>query len=241
MTAYDALSASQKAHAAVIVATVQANGLPQRAAVICLETALVESNLTIYANWNVPSSLALPHEAVGSDHYSVGIFQQQVPSWGTAQACMDPAMSTAKFLFGNGANPGLTTLPGYRFSYVGHAGATRWDQIPTGNAAQAVQVSAFPDRYQEREADAEAIVAALWNEEDPMPGPADWSAADWAAFDKHVGSSSFPLFRNLRLMVRNAIGSVLTKSPKGWFNAKTTSWVRTPAEAAAAKKKPTPR
>jgi hypothetical protein len=40
----------------------------------------------------VPSSLAIEHDAVGSDHDSVGLFQQR-PSWAAEApcACMDPA------------------------------------------------------------------------------------------------------------------------------------------------------
>ncbi len=156
------LDAAQAAHAAAMVGEVQRRGLPQRAAVIVIETAIVESNIQIYANPNVPASMAIPHEAEGTDHASVGILQQQVPSWGTAADCMNPALSTGKFLDGAGNNPGLLTLPAYRLGNVGYPAATNWDQIPTGSAAQAVQVSAFPDRYQEHEADATAIVQRFW-------------------------------------------------------------------------------
>lgn len=156
------LDAAQAAHATAMIGEVQRRGLPQRAAVIVIETAIVESNIRIYANWNVPASLYIPHEGVGNDHASVGILQQQVPSWGTAADCMNPALAAGKFLAGAGDNPGLLTLPGYRFTDVGYPGATSWAQIPTGSAAQAVQVSAFPDRYQQLEADATAIVARFW-------------------------------------------------------------------------------
>lgn len=162
------LDAAQFAHVQTIVSTVQSKGLPQRAAVICLETAIVESGIRIDANPNVPSSEDVPHEGEGEDHASVGIYQQQVPSWGTTADCMDPVKSTLKFLYGANANPGLLTLPGYRFEYVGYPSATSWTQIPTGAAAQAVQVSAEPGRYQLQEARATQIVDALWSEEDDM-------------------------------------------------------------------------
>ena len=67
-------------------------------AAIALATALTESNLRMYANENVPESLHLPHEAVGSDHKSVGLFQQQVGIWGTAAELMNAEHSCTLFL-----------------------------------------------------------------------------------------------------------------------------------------------
>jgi hypothetical protein len=149
MSILDGLTAAQRDHARVMIGTVYAQQFPQRAAVIVMETALVESGIQIYANPNVPESMAIPHEAVGSDHASVGILQQQVPYWGTAADCMDPATSTVKFLFGGtGGSAGLNDFD--------------WQHMTTGEAAQAVQVSAYPDRYQLQEQTATQIVEALW-------------------------------------------------------------------------------
>jgi hypothetical protein len=149
VTILDGLTPAQRDHARVMVQTVSSQGFPQRAAVIVMETALVESGIKIYANSNVPESLAIPHEAVGSDHRSVGILQQQVPYWGTAADCMDPATATVKFLFGgSGGSAGLKDFD--------------WQHMTTGQAAQAVQVSAFPDRYQQQEQTATQLVGALW-------------------------------------------------------------------------------
>lgn len=138
------LNARQTVHAKAMIAEVRAYGLPERAAVIVIETALVESSILVYANPNVPSSMSIPHDAVGTDHASVGPLQQQVPMWGTAHDCMDPAISTRKF---------LDRL--VRFN---------WRAMSTGEAAQRVQVSAFPDRYQQRESEAIQIVNALWGD-----------------------------------------------------------------------------
>ena len=60
---------------------------------IALATASQESGFTNYANdgrgsdlafdqLGIERSLLLPHEAVGTDHGSVGVFQQQWPWWG---------------------------------------------------------------------------------------------------------------------------------------------------------------
>lgn len=156
---------AQLAHAAAMVDEVRAYGLPERAAVIVIETALVESSIRVLANPNVPSSMSIPHDGLGTDHASVGPLQQQVPMWGTARDCMDPATSTRKF---------LDRL--VRFDWAG---------MPTGEAAQRVQVSAFPDRYQQREAEAIQIVNQLWGEDMPLTD-ADiekimtWDVADGA-------------------------------------------------------------
>jgi hypothetical protein len=105
---------------------------------IALATALVESNLTIYANERVPESMTLLHDAVGSDAYSVGIFQQQVRDtgngwwWGDAATCMDPTSSAGLFY------DRLVKLP------------YNTDDESPGGYAQTVQDSAFPDRYDGR-------------------------------------------------------------------------------------------
>ena len=138
------LNATQFAHAQAIVSAVRARGLPQRAAQIAIAVALTESGLRVYANHGIPESLKLPHEAVGQDHRSVGIFQQQTPMWGTCADCMNVLTSTAKFL---------------------HAlEKVAWQKMTNWHAAQAVQRSAFSDgsNYRKHDDQAGRIVAAMW-------------------------------------------------------------------------------
>ncbi len=148
MTATLGLDTNKISYAKGIIAACKARQLPadqgQRIADIALETALTESGLRMYANANNPDSLKLPHDAVGSDHGSVGLFQQQVggavnstANWGTTAELMNPVTSTKKFL------DALLEL----------------DWIPMANwqAAQAVQHSAFSDGSNYRSHDAEAI------------------------------------------------------------------------------------
>lgn len=142
MSILDGLTPDQVAVARGLIGAVQARNLPVRAAVIVIETGIVESGLRILANPNVPESLSIPHVGVGSDHASVGPLQQQVPMWGTAAVCMNPASSAGLFL--------------------DRLVAFDWQSMPTGTAAQTVQVSAFPDRYQVQEATALQVVAAIW-------------------------------------------------------------------------------
>jgi murein L,D-transpeptidase YcbB/YkuD len=138
------LDGNQFRHAQAIVAAVKARGLPERVAQIAIAVALTESGLRVYANRNVPESLKLPHEAVGHDHLSVGIFQQQTPMWGTCADCMGVATSTAKFL--------------------NALGRVNWQRMSNWVAAQSVQRSAFSDgsNYRAHDRQAGRIVAALW-------------------------------------------------------------------------------
>lgn len=161
------LDDAQYAHAQAIVGEVRRRGLPERAAVVALETALVESTIRVFANSNVPESLTLPYDqgCVGSDHLSVGIFQQQTPMWGPCAECMDPATSAGKF---------LDRL----------VGVSDWQTKPTGEAAQSVQISAFPDRYQEQETWATQIAHALWTSEGEFTLDAEAKAAFAALSDK---------------------------------------------------------
>src|SRR3954449_357016 len=101
MTASLGLTANQIKYAQGIIAACKARKLPddqgQRVADIALETALTESGLRMYANANNPKSLQLPHDAVGDNFGSVGLFQQQVggavnstADWGSTTELMDP-------------------------------------------------------------------------------------------------------------------------------------------------------
>ena len=99
------LAESQYNHAVGIVAACKRRGLPVRGAHVALETALTESVLWMYANGHNQRSLQLPHDRVGWDHGSVGLFQQQVggapdstANWGTTDELMDAVTSTGKFL-----------------------------------------------------------------------------------------------------------------------------------------------
>jgi hypothetical protein len=121
------------------------------ALIAALITVGVETGFRMYANRGNPRSLQLPHDAVGQDHDSVGLFQQRPASgWGTTDQLMTVAYSTRAFLGGahgpNQGDPrGLLDIPG-------------WETMPLGRAAQAVQVSAFPDRYEQWVPVAEALV-----------------------------------------------------------------------------------
>jgi hypothetical protein len=68
------------------------------------EAVFAESKFKNYANKIVPSSLAIPHDAVGQDHDSVGILQQRVKTnggskgWGNVHQAMDPDHAMREFV-----------------------------------------------------------------------------------------------------------------------------------------------
>jgi hypothetical protein len=102
-----------------------------------------ESTLRNLASDALPESLRYPNQGVGSDHDSVGLFQQR-PSmgWGTVAECMDPGSSSRIFY------QALQQVPG-------------WQSLPITVAAQTVQVSAYPDHYAKHEPLARDLVALL--------------------------------------------------------------------------------
>lgn len=160
------------------------------AAVIGEATALVESGdpLKMWANNAVPESLNYPHDAVGSDHDSVGLFQQRDNgAWGTVEQRMSPFDSATMF---------FKQLP------------EGWQSMDPGAAAQAVQRSGFPDRYGQMVGRARELVNATglfdtggWlmpgqfgfnglNEPEPVLKNAHWKIAEAniGKVDELVGS-----------------------------------------------------
>lgn len=130
----------QLVYAAAIVAAGREMGIPEHGQVIAVATAMQESGLKQYANRRVPESMSIPHEAVGADHLSVGLFQQQ-PWWGPIPTLMDPRGSARLFY------AGLVKVPG-------------WERMAVTRAAQAVQRSDHPDRYAKWEGVARDVAAA---------------------------------------------------------------------------------
>lgn len=139
-----------------------------RGQVICIATGLVESELTVYANSKVPESLSLPHDAVGSDGYSVGPLQQQIRKgttgqwwWGDAKTCMDPTTSSGLF---------YDRLAKTTYIFAGSDAAA-------GAIAQSIQQSAYPDRYAARMPEAQQIYDRLALSDSPKSDQSQQTAA----------------------------------------------------------------
>ncbi|MGP9723659.1 tape measure protein [Corynebacterium sp. AOP40-9SA-29] len=130
-------------------------GLPESGAKIGVATALVESGnpLQMYASNAVPDSLNYRYDAIGSDHDSVGLFQQRQAGWGTLDQRMDAYQSAGLFF-----SAMLSKFPD-------------WASMDPGAVAQGVQVSAFPDKYGTVMGDAEAMVlnAGLYDSGGTIP------------------------------------------------------------------------
>lgn len=150
------LNKTQLTHAATIIETgSQTDGVTRDGIQIALMAALTESTLRMLANTSAyPDSSSYPNDGNGSDHDSLGLFQMRpAAGWGTVAQLMDPTYQARAF-FGGPTGPnypsprGLLDIPG-------------WQQMDKGEAAQAVEVSAYPDRYRNYEPVAHTILTAL--------------------------------------------------------------------------------
>ncbi len=127
------LSAEQMRNAKSIVQTGQKMGLQPRAWVIALSTAMQESKLK-----------NLGDLGAANDHDSLGLFQQRPASgWGTPDQITDPTYAAKAF-------------------YKGLQGVNGWESMSVTDAAQAVQVSGYPDAYAQWEQQAGDIVSGLY-------------------------------------------------------------------------------
>jgi Peptidase family M23 len=134
------LNEKQRAIAGTIILVGQQRGIEVNGIISALMTGYQESKYQVYANdgaggdlgpdqYGIERSLMLPHDAVGTDHGSLGVFQQQWPWWGTMTELMDPQTSAEKFYAAL-----VEKVPNY-------------PQLDPGDVAQTVQVSAYPDAY----------------------------------------------------------------------------------------------
>ncbi|MBQ0902375.1 hypothetical protein [Micromonospora sp. U21] len=137
------LDQAQMDNAKVIVDVGLEMKMPRRALVVALATAMQESNLYNLTSDVLPESAQYANQGSGSDHDSVGLFQQRPSSgWGTVAELMRPSYAARAFY------EALNEIPG-------------WQDMSITAAAQAVQISAFPDAYAQHEDRATTVVAAL--------------------------------------------------------------------------------
>ncbi|MFI7079166.1 hypothetical protein ACIBO1_17900 [Micromonospora sp. NPDC049903] len=137
------LTQAQMDNAKVIVDVGVDLKIPRQGLVVAVATAMQESTLLNYASGVLPESQNYPHQAIGWDHDSVGLFQQRPSSgWGSVRDLMRPAYASRAFY------EALLKVPG-------------WQQMSLTLAAQAVQISAYPYAYAQHEERAATIVAAL--------------------------------------------------------------------------------
>lgn len=129
------MTPEMRSNAKTIIAVGRHLGASKRALVIALATAMQESGLK-----NISYG----------DLDSVGLFQQR-PSkgWGSVKQILDPEYAARAFFLGTSAdNPGLFDIPA-------------WSSMTVTQAAQSVQVSAFPNAYAQWQGSAEYWLAEL--------------------------------------------------------------------------------
>ncbi|WP_340138153.1 C40 family peptidase [Enterococcus hirae] len=176
------LSPAQTANITTIIGAVKARGMSQQAAIIAIMVAAQESSIRNLANPGVPASMGLPHDGTGSDHDSVGIYQQR-PSmgWGTVPELLTPSYAATKFL------DTLATVP-------------NWQALAYSVAAQRVQKSANGAWYAPWQGFAESVVSSFFDATTPamacatantannvsqnLPAPSSSAAATAIAFER---------------------------------------------------------
>ncbi|MGW1333517.1 peptidoglycan-binding domain-containing protein [Streptomyces rubiginosohelvolus] len=139
------LGPEQLAHARTVIGVGKGAELSEEAQVIALMAAMQESKFVNYTS--------------AVDHDSLGVFQQR-PSmgWGTpAQITHVPTASKSFYgLPSPSANPGLLQIDG-------------WESMKPGDVCQAVQRSAYPDRYAQWEDFARDLLEQEGPDADPIP------------------------------------------------------------------------
>ncbi|MDQ0641966.1 LysM peptidoglycan-binding domain-containing protein [Microbacterium murale] len=131
------LDAAQAENAAMIIRIGRELGVSDRGIAIALATSMVESWLR-NLDWG--------------DRDSLGLFQQRPSTgWGTAAQIMDRDRSIRVF-YGGPSDPNGTTTRGL-------LDISGWDGMAFKDAAQSVQISAYPDRYAQWEAQAYQWIA----------------------------------------------------------------------------------
>lgn len=196
------LTAKQMSNAALIVQVGQSMKVPQQGLQIALMVAFQESKIKNLANPNVAGSEAYPNDGDGHDHDSLDAFQQRA-NWGSVAERMDPTYAARAFFGGptgpnHGSPRGLLDVPG-------------WQQMTPGQAAQTVQVSAYPDAYDQWVSAAQSVLAGTGGSSCTETASGTWHApngktgADLVAYaEQFVGKVPYS----------GACGSA--GSPAGW-------------------------
>lgn len=154
MSTVPGLSDRQAGYAATIINRGQALGFSKADQGVAIMVALDETGLRNLANPNVPDSLRYPNDGEGTDHDSIGLFQQRPSAgWGTVAELMDPATSADKFYHALG----MVSLRGH---------------LPPWVTAQQVQKSGTPDgsNYHKYYDQAQGIMDALGQDSSVVPG-----------------------------------------------------------------------
>ncbi len=182
------VEAGQTAYVRTIIGVGKARNASAKGWIVALAVALQESGLRNLSNPTYPQSLSMTRDGSGTDHDSLGLFQQRPQSgWGSVAQLMDPTYEATAFFGGPDvppANPGLLDIPG-------------WQSLPVTVAAQQVQVSAYPDAYAKWEGEATQLAAANADAPpvavlNPPPGSPAVASVGYTGADGLCGPGGLP-------------------------------------------------
>jgi LysM repeat protein len=133
------LTAEMAANAAIIIQVGRSLGVSDRGIIIALAAAMQESSL---------------RNITYGDRDSVGVFQQRPSTgWGSRDALLDVAHA-ARLFFGGPSNPNTGKTRGL-------LDISGWQSMTLTQAAQKVQISAYPNAYAKWEVSAASWLAQL--------------------------------------------------------------------------------
>jgi hypothetical protein len=179
----------QKGNAKIVIGIAKTENLGKPGALIGLMVGLDESGLRDLANTNIPLSESNPNkQGDGSDHSSLGVFQQQIDTnWSTISTdrnnaaavnqLMDPLYNAEAFF---GSPPGSKAPPQLSKGLQNHAD---WQSKEPWIAAQEVQASADPTgaNYHAQLAAAQNLLNLYYDSSPAIPLPIAFTAGAGAA------------------------------------------------------------
>lgn len=115
----------------IIIATGLERQIPEDGIIAGLTASLGETRMLNLANDEIPESLTLPHDGVGHDHNSLGLFQQSLTECVTVRHAMTPELAAGTFF------RDLATVRAWEFG-------------SPAQAAQLIQRSGYPQIYDEQ-------------------------------------------------------------------------------------------
>ncbi|KAJ6784661.1 hypothetical protein PWT90_03224 [Aphanocladium album] len=125
---FPGLDAIQSRYALTIIDRAKAEDVGSLGCVTAIATAMTESNLYMCANNVVPASMDMPHDNVGADQDSVGLFQQRAVFYTDIGCTMDAGCSAGIF-------------------FNDMKQVANWRGMGAAGLAQAIQRSQIPDAY----------------------------------------------------------------------------------------------
>ncbi|WP_157494563.1 hypothetical protein [Kutzneria sp. 744] len=152
----------------------------------------------------------------GGDATSIGLFQQQ-NGWGSRENRLKPVWAANAF------------LDAMEHAYPGGS----WQTAPIGDVCQEVQRSGHPDRYAPQAADAQRIVARLWDDQPvdeaargPLWNRTRWAAGTWdTSATKVDGSMSLTDTAVASVPNRNMYAFNVVKGSGIWYRGRTAAGV----------------